>query len=271
MRTRANNEVRVVERSAREVPGGRRLLLDFDADGERLPAILLAPDAAGPAPSAVLLHGYTSHKERMAESVGRALLARGIASLSLDLPLHGERQGALPSVRSGQAFRGMRSPFEVARQWKAAVRESRLAARWLAAHPALDPDRVALVGYSLGSFVGVCAAAEEPLVRAVVLAAGGDLPTDLPFGALVRTIADPARAVRRLEGRPLLMVNGRLDRTVRPEQAERLFAAARGPKEIRWYGGGHWPPATEIDAVGEWVSRSLREESSAARRAASRE
>ena len=37
---------------------------------------------------------------------------------------------------------------------------------------------------------------------------------------------DPLKAVRRLAGRPLLMTHGRHDRTVRPTDADRLFAAA---------------------------------------------
>lgn len=242
--------MRAAERAAREVPGGLQVQLDFDADGERLPAVLLRPDARAPAPAALLLHGYTSRKERMVETVGRALLARGVASLALDLPLHGERGGGLDA-------QALRSPFELGRRWKTALDEVRLGVRWLAAQPAIDGARVGLVGYSLGSFVGVAAAADEPIVRAVVLAAGGDLPRDLPFAALVRTIVDPVRAVRALEGRPLLMVHGRLDRTVRADQAERLFAAAGQPKEIRWYGGGHWPPANEIDAAAEWLAGKL--------------
>jgi len=238
------------ERAVRAERGGRCVSIDFSLSGQRLPALLLMPDSAALAPAALLLHGYTSHKERMIESVGRALLARGVAALALDLPLHGEREGTLDA-------RALRSPIEILRQWRAALEETRLAVRWLAAHDGVDADRVGVVGYSLGSFVGVIAAAAEPAVRAVLLAAGGDLPTDLPFGALVRASADPLRAVRRLEGRPLLMLNGTLDRTVRPDQAERLFAAAREPKELRWYPGGHWPPAREIDAGAAWLASRL--------------
>ncbi|HEY0996866.1 MAG TPA: hypothetical protein VGD77_12805, partial [Gemmatimonadaceae bacterium] len=62
-------------------------------DGEEVPAILLLPASARAVPAALLLHGYTSRKERMAESLGMALLRQGIASLSIDLPLHGEREG----------------------------------------------------------------------------------------------------------------------------------------------------------------------------------
>src|SRR5918999_1557807 len=136
-------------------------------------------------------------------------------------------------------------------------RRARLGLRFLSEHPTVDGGRLALVGYSLGSFLGVIVAAEEPLVRAVVLAAGGDLPTRLPFAAIIRTVADPLRAMRKLTGRPLLMVNGRFDRTITADQAQRLFDAAAEPKELRWYGGGHWPPPNEVDAAGGGVQSPL--------------
>ena len=241
--------ITVHERSARDISGGRRVLLSIE-DGEHVPGLLLFPTARQPAPAALLLHGYSSRKERMSEVIGMALLRRGIASLAIDLPLHGERDGEVESL-------SYRNPFELVQRWRVAIADARLGLRFLAQHPSIDGRRLALVGYSLGSFLGVIVAAEEPLVRAVVLAAGGDLPTRLPFAAIVRTVADPLRAVRRLAGRPLLMVNGRFDRTVAAEQAQRLFDMAVEPKELRWYGGGHWPPPVEIEAAADWLTRQL--------------
>src|SRR3712207_7671979 len=49
---------------------------------------------------------------------------------------------------------------------------------------------------------------------------GGDLPANTPFASVVRTVADPLRAVRAIAGRPLLMVHGRSDRTVTPRSEE---------------------------------------------------
>lgn len=247
--TKRVRTVEATESSAREVAGGRRIGLVLH-DGEDVPAILMLPNADRPAPAALLLHGYTSHKERMAESVGRALLRRGVASLAIDLPLHGGRANGVNAT-------AMRSPFELLQQWRMAVTECGIGLRYLAEQPNLDPARLAIVGYSLGSFLGVQVAATEPLVSAVVLASGGDLPDRTPFGMLVRTVADPLRAVRRIAPRPLLMVNGRLDRTVTRLQGERLFEAAREPKEIRWYAGGHWPPQREIDGAAEWLAETL--------------
>jgi uncharacterized protein len=243
------SSITVTERSARDIPGGRRILLSIE-DSEQVPGLLLLPTAGRRAPAALLLHGYSSRKERMSEVIGMSMLRRGIASLAIDLPLHGERDGEVESL-------SFRNPFELVQRWRLAVSEARLGLRFLAEHPAIDSGRLALLGYSLGSFLGVIVAAQEPLVRAVVLAAGGDLPTRLPFAAIIRTVADPLRAVRKLSGRPLLMINGRFDRTVTADQAQRMFDSAEEPKELRWYGGGHWPPPNEVDAAGAWLERKL--------------
>lgn len=77
----------------KRVAGGRQLTLEFHAgDSPPVPAALLLPETACPAPGALLIHGCSSRKEHMAERVGRVLLRHGIASLAIDLPLHGTRR-----------------------------------------------------------------------------------------------------------------------------------------------------------------------------------
>ena len=201
-------------------------------------------------PGAVLLHGYSSRKELMVDTVGAALLRRGIASLAVDLPLHGDREGP---IQEQARF----NPLLLLRQWRLALAETTAALHLLGEVPGVDRGRLALVGYSMGAYLAVMAAAEEPAARAIVLAAGGDLPERTPLATLVRRMADPLRAVRRLHGRPLLMVHGRQDRTVRPEQAERLFAAAAEPKTLRWWDTGHYLPAAAIDEAALWLATTL--------------
>jgi fermentation-respiration switch protein FrsA (DUF1100 family) len=238
------------ELSETALRGGRRIALQLELSGERVPGILLLPLEPRPAPAALLVHGYSSRKERMVDSVGLSLLAHGIASLSLDLPVHGERTAPLESMST-------RNPMELIRRWRLALAECAAAIGWLGAQPELDPHGLAILGYSLGSFLSVMVAAQDPAVRAVVLAAGGDLPPGTPFEHLIRTVADPVRAVHRLAGRPLLMVHGRRDRTVRPEQAQRLFDAAGEPKELRWYDAGHYLPAAAIDDAATWLAERI--------------
>lgn len=235
------------------VPGGTRVRLSLPVEGASVPVLLQLPDTGTPAPAALLLHGYSSRGEVMADTVGRALLRRGVASLAPDLPLHGTRGHPLE-------VQALRNPLEIARLWRLALREAAQAVAFLQGHPAVDAERVAAVGYSLGSFLTVVLAAQVPGVKAVVLAAGGDLPLGTPLTAVARTVADPLRAVRRLEGRPLLMVNGRLDPVIRPEQAERLYAAAREPKALRWWQAGHALPQAAIEDAADWLAGQWRGE-----------
>ncbi|HEY0970106.1 MAG TPA: alpha/beta fold hydrolase [Gemmatimonadales bacterium] len=239
------------------VRGGRRLRVGLASGDGEVPGLLLLPGGGtreGPragfgAPGAVLLHGYSSRKELMADRVGAALLERGIASLAIDLPMHGDREPV-----QAQA---LRNPLHLLRQWRLALAETSEALRALGGVTGVDRGRLALVGFSMGAYVAVMAAAQDPAARAVVLAAGGDLPERTPLATLVRRAADPLRAVRRLGGRPLLMVHGRHDRTVLPEQAERLFAAASEPKTIRWWDTGHYLPPEAIADAAEWLAGTL--------------
>jgi fermentation-respiration switch protein FrsA (DUF1100 family) len=242
--------IRQTVREERRVPGGRRLLVDFGAGGDAVPAVLALPDAAGPVPAVLLLHGYSSRKEHLADSLGPALLARGIASLAVDLPLHGSRADTLQMQAS-------RNPLAMMGLWRQARRESALAAGYLRARAEVDAGRTAVLGYSLGSYLAAQLAAEDRHVRALVVAAGGDLPDGTPLSAIARTVADPLRAVRKLAGRPLLVIHGKNDRTVRPAQAERLYAAAGQPKEIRWWDAGHVLPLPAIAWTAEWIARTL--------------
>jgi dienelactone hydrolase len=229
---------------------GEERLLDLVHGNERVPAAFLSPQGSRAAPAVLLLHGFSSSKERMVQSVGRALQQRGVASLALDLPFHGERDGGRDEIP-------YRNPLALVAAWTAAVREARAAIEWLAGRQEVDAARIGAIGYSLGGFLTLMTASEEPLVRAVTLAAAGDLPDTTPYVALVRRAVDPQRAVRKLDGRPLLLENGRRDTTTRPAQAERLFAYAEEPKELRWYDGGHWPPPSAIDDVAAWMARQL--------------
>jgi hypothetical protein len=218
--------------------------------GEQVPAIIQLPRVATPAPAVLLLHGFSSRKERMADSIGRELLRHQVASMAIDLPLHGAREGGIETL-------SLRNPLALVQNWRLAMTEAHAALAYLAGHDAVDADRIGLAGYSLGSYIGILVAGSDPHVRVVALAAGGDLPEQTPFASLVRTIADPRRAVRGLAGRPLLMVNGKFDRTVKPAQARALFEAAREPKEIRWYDGGHWPSAAAIEGTSQWLAARL--------------
>lgn len=252
-RTMANGSL--ISDDEQAVRGGRRISMHLTVSNASVPAILLLPLEPRPAPAALLLHGYSSNKERMSDSAGKMLLALGIASLAIDLPLHGARvrAGGAAGLPADEA----RNPLRLAQRWREALKECTAALHSLAELPEIAADRVALIGYSMGAYLGVMVASEDASVHALVLAAGGDLPENLPFAALVRKLVDPLRAIQRYSGRPLLMVNGRTDRTIQAPQAERLYAAAGEPKSILWYDGGHWLPDAAIRQAVKWLGDTL--------------
>jgi dienelactone hydrolase len=223
--------------------------LQLSLAGAIVPAILTRPASYEPVPAALLLHGYSSNKERLANTIGRALAVRGIASLAIDLPLHGDRDDAfIAEART--------NPLGLLQHWRMALAEAQGAIGFLNDDRRIARGHIAIVGYSLGGYIALLTAAQEPRVRAVVIAAGGDLPAGA-WSRMLRTIADPTVAVKALAGRPLLMLHGRSDRTIPPEQAERLFNAANPPKDIRWYDSGHVLPPSAADDAAEWLTNNL--------------
>lgn len=228
----------------------KRQSFSIPVAGDSVPAIFQCPSSEERVPGVLLLHGFSSRKERMADSIGRALAARRVASLAVDLPLHGARNAGFEGI-------SFQNPVAVIQKWRRAVQEAHAGLAYLDEHDAIDGGRIGIAGYSLGAYLATVVAADNTLAQAVALAAGGDLPPQMPFAPLVRTVVDPRRAVRSLAGRPLLMVNGRFDQTIPPDLARSLFEAAGQPKELRWYEGGHWPPQSAINDVADWLAATL--------------
>jgi uncharacterized protein len=233
---------------------GRRQAVTLAArSAHPIPALMTVPAGASaecPAPAVLLLHGYRSQKEHLAGSLGLVLMKHGIASLAIDLPLHGERRGDMDQQAMG-------NPLALAGAWRQGLSDSQTAFDYLRQRDDVAADACGIVGYSMGSFLGVEIASRHASVKALVLAAGGDLPAQTPFARLVRTLADPVRAVKRYAGRPLLMVHGRHDPIVTPAQAQRLFDAAKEPKSLQWWDAGHYLPEAAIDAACEWLRSRL--------------
>ena len=226
-----------------------RRSLTIELAGAQVPSILLSPEAEERVPAVLLLHGYSSSKERLASTMGHSLAARGIASLAIDLPLHGTRDDAMISE-------ARTNPLGLLQHWKTALAEARNAIDWLAARESIDPLKLSTAGYSLGSFVALQIAVADQRVKCVVLAAGGDLPAT-PWTGMLRMVSDPIASVKSLSGRPLLMLHGTNDRTIPRGQAQRLYDAASQPKELRWYESGHALPPAAADAAAVWLAKRL--------------
>ena len=226
-----------------------RRIATIELAGARVPSIMLLPEAPARVPAVLLLHGYSASKELLSNTMGRALAVRGIASLAIELPLHETRDDAMVAE-------ARTNPLGLLQHWRTALAEARHAVDWIAANEAIDRFKLSTAGYSPGSYVALQTAVADQRIKCVVVAAGGDLPAT-PRTGMLRTISDPLASVKALNGRPLLMLHGTDDRTIRREQAQRLHDAASEPKELRWYESGHALPPAAADDAATWLAGRL--------------
>jgi fermentation-respiration switch protein FrsA (DUF1100 family) len=143
----------------------------------------------------------------------------------------------------------------------------------LAAHPAVDPTDLTLVGVSFGVPFAAWAG-RDPIFGAVVLAFGGAgisemLEANLPIrGRPLRSAAarvagwyfrelEPDAHVGAISPRPLLLVNGTRDTLVPRASAIRLSASAASPVRHVWLPSGH-VGALQADLIEEVAGLSTR-------------
>jgi uncharacterized protein len=128
----------------------------FEADGVQLVGDLHLPDRHGPAPGLALTGPFTGVKEQVVGTYARRMAEAGYAALAFDHRGFGESEGR----RQHEDPEGK-------------LADLRAAVGFLSAHPAVDGDRVGLLGVCLGGGYAVRAAAFDPRVRAVAGVAGG--------------------------------------------------------------------------------------------------
>ena len=108
-----------------------------------------------------------------------------------------------------------------------------------AKHPKVDPERIGLIGYSLGGFLALSLASQDPRVSAVVSVVGG-IPEAF------------AKSARRMP--PALILHGANDTRVPVKEAQRveeLLKRLNTPYELKIYPGqGHFFHGhAQIDAL----------------------
>ena len=138
-----------------------------------------------------------------------------------------------------------------------------LAMDYLRERAEVDPERIELVGVSLGAPFVCVAGSRDPRFRRVWAIHGGGSPERLLAHALreeigwaplrrwvarsltlasLATLLAPEDWVAGISPRPFVMVNARGDERIPAECVELLYAAAREPKELLWIDGNHVDP-----------------------------
>jgi len=200
--------------------------------------LALPKNAQPPYPILMLQHGINASKDEIFERYGNGLIKAGYAIFLMDGELHGER-------RSDVSDEIIRYPILLRDVFIQTVIDLRRAVDYLKTRDDLDTTRLTFVGFSLGSYEGTVFTSIDKRIKAVILVVCGSFePTFAPLKMLpeyreLSVILDPARYIKKIAPRPLLMVNATQDAVIPKEGARKLFEVAEEPKEQIFVDEGH--------------------------------
>ncbi len=170
---------------------GSRTLVSFESRGRPVEALVYTPGGQPNGAGVVLLHG-----------------ARGLSADAANFDPHAIQLASrgyhvlVPDYYDVEPGRERRTGRDM-RLWRGAATDG---ASFLGGRPGMDPERVALWGYSLGGFLAGEAAMEADAVAAAVSVAGG---------------LDVGEAGRDTRTVPLLLIHARRDPVISPMSTRR--------------------------------------------------
>lgn len=159
------------------------------------------------------------------------------------------------------------------------VLDCRRAVAWLKTRPEIDPDRIGLLGTSLGSLIGGVVVGAEPDIHTAALLLGGGglvdsfsnhpkagmIPKALELIGLDRQAlkklidpVDPLTYASQLKNKKLLLIAASRDDVVPPEAMKRLWQATDKPK-IVWYDATHVGAALYLIPMMREVVKHIQE------------
>jgi fermentation-respiration switch protein FrsA (DUF1100 family) len=251
-----------------EPPTGMAEDISFTSavDNMRISGWFFSALGGGPAPAVLLCHGIGTGRRECLPMALR-FSAAGYNVLCFDFRAHGMSDGQFSSV-------GMHETNDVIG-----------AVAYLKQRPEVDPQRIGVVGFSMGAVATIQAAAQCLDIAAVVADSGyasfieavrysfrlvARLP-HFPVAPIAMHWAkwmvhvDPSQlrpvdVIGRIAPRPILLTHGTLDEIVPVRHAYTLFKAADEPKELWIVPGAHHVEARDLDPDGyfERIERFLR-------------
>ena len=207
------------------------------ADGLRLAGWYI-PSQNGAA--VIAQHGYKATRQDMLNDA--AMLARhGYGVILIDLRAHGQSQGNLITF-------GRLEPLDLDAAY-----------HYLLSRPGVDPERIGVLGDSMGAVTVILYAAQNSHIKAVVaqspyaslqeeVATGVEYFTDLPtfpFAPMIQYFAEqqagfsarqvaPIEHIAEISPRPVFLMQGGQDNVIPPNSGQRLYQAAGEPRQL-WF------------------------------------
>ncbi len=224
--------------------------VSFAGPDDRIPAYLVLPPGPGPHPAVVFLHGATASRESfLTEAISMA--QHGAVALSLTSAFE---RSTDPRVLQN------REPVSVDRQlFVRSVIDVRRGLDVLRARDDVDPQRLALVGFSRGTVWAALAGAVEDVEGIVLMGPPAEMSKRV-LPAKDRGLVDDLDTIDWVgDDAPaeVLVQGGRFDETVKPAEVKAVFAAAREPKQLRWYPTDHFFDSKAVNDQLEFVRRVL--------------
>jgi dipeptidyl aminopeptidase/acylaminoacyl peptidase len=209
-------------------------------DGVEIAAWYIAPPVESRA-ALIFVHGLGHNRQYMLDQAA-VLYRNGYGALLIDLRNHGESGGEMTTL-------GFYEPYDI----QAGI-------DFLLTRPEVDSEQIGVVGQSLGGVTAIRAAAQMPELRAVVvqsvftsieenIASGVRQITGLPafpFAPMVIYFGQqetglsieqvrPIDDIAHISPRAVLLLHGQQDRTITPDNSQRLYDAAGEPKQLVWF------------------------------------
>ncbi len=230
--------------------------------GYRRTAALLRPEGTGSCPAILYAHWYEpdapdSNRSQFKQEA-REMVRLGAACLLVE------------TLWSDLDFFIKRTQEDDMRNSMEEVVNIRRFMDFLLSQPGVDPKRFAYVGHDFGGMYGVLAGSlDQRPTHYVVMAATPRFPDWYLYEpqlegeareTFIRQLAeiDPITHIPNLSPAPVLFQFATEDPHVPKERAEGFFAAARDPKEMKWYESGHGlDPEAGRDRT-TWLKEKLR-------------
>jgi carboxymethylenebutenolidase len=146
---------------------------EFTSNGKPVQEYHCVPKGSGPHPAVVMLHGATIRKD--AGNPEYEKMCGELADLGYYVEFI-EYYSQTDAVGPGQ-------PAQMAQNFPTWLEEIHSGLDALDKNPVVDPHRVALMGFSLGSFLSLSVGAVDPSQIAAIVEYYGGLPPTLQYGA----------------------------------------------------------------------------------------
>ena len=215
-------------------------------EGETVPGLFYLPrETDAPLPLVLIQHPATSSKDDyFVRDVAMTWAKRGWICGGIDAPLHGDRAVHDPML----VFRDREVMQQVSVQFAGEVTAVIDA---LASYLAVDQERMAYVGYSMGSTLGIRAVAQDGRFKVAAFCLVGE-------GGIIGDAAGEDSWVQRLGNVAVRIVGKTQDELIPRAATEALYQALPGVKDLIWLPGGHFQIGPDVvDAAGAWLREQL--------------